>query len=232
MRPYLILKLEGVMQAWGGHTFEDRRPSELFPTRSGLLGLLAACLGIDRRDDERQQALAESVIFTVRVDCPPLKMTDYHTVKNSRLDYKSLKSAETIQTWREYLLDAKYTVAVAATEAATVSLDDIALALHKPVFTPFLGRRSCPLGRPLLVESITAKCAKDALHSIVISRVDSDHRLPSEAPQTLTFYTEELESGAAPLWLRDKPIPGRRRQFATRQVSIISETQGGNHVSE
>ena len=230
MRPYLILKLEGVMQAWGGHTFEDRRPSELFPTRSGLLGLLAACLGIDRRDDERQRSLAESVIFTVRVDCPPLKMTDYHTVKNSRLDYESLKSAETIQTWREYLLDAKYTVAVGATETATISLQDIASALTKPVFTPFLGRRSCPLGRPLLVDSVTAKCARDALHSVVVSQIGINEKSQPGTDQPLTIYTEELENGAASLWLRDKPIPNRHRQFATRQVSIISEEQEGNHV--
>ncbi len=231
MRPYLIFKLEGVMQAWGGHTFEDRRPSELFPTRSGLLGLLAACLGIDRRDEARQQALAESVAFTVRVDCPPLKMTDYHTVKNSRLNYASLKSAETIQTWREYLLDAKYTVAVGATEGAAVSLDDIALALRKPVFTPFLGRRSCPLGRPLFEGMVEAESAKDALQSIAISRVNSDDRSPPDEPQSLTLYTEESEASAS-LWLRDKPVTGRRRQFAVRQVNIISDHQGGSHVPE
>ena len=47
MPRYLILRLDGPMQAWGTHTFEDFRPSNLFPTRSGLLGLLGACLGID-----------------------------------------------------------------------------------------------------------------------------------------------------------------------------------------
>ena len=50
MSRYLILRLDGPMQAWGSHTFEDFRPSNLFPTRSGLLGLLGACLGIDRGD--------------------------------------------------------------------------------------------------------------------------------------------------------------------------------------
>lgn len=50
MNQYLALKLQGVMQAWGGHTYEDLRHTELIPTRSGILGLLAACLGIDRQD--------------------------------------------------------------------------------------------------------------------------------------------------------------------------------------
>ena len=48
MPRYLILKLQGPMQAWGPILFEDFRPSHLFPTRSALLGLIGACLGIDR----------------------------------------------------------------------------------------------------------------------------------------------------------------------------------------
>lgn len=47
MRSYLILRLAGPMQAWGQPTFEGTRPTGRFPTRSGLLGLLGACLGID-----------------------------------------------------------------------------------------------------------------------------------------------------------------------------------------
>ena len=43
MPRFLVQKLDGPMQAWGTHTYEDFRPSNLFPTRSGLLGLLGAC---------------------------------------------------------------------------------------------------------------------------------------------------------------------------------------------
>lgn len=68
MPNYLILRLDGPMQAWGTHTFEDYRPCNSFPTRSGLLGLLGACLGIDRRDTSALNRLADSVEFTVRVD--------------------------------------------------------------------------------------------------------------------------------------------------------------------
>ena len=67
MSKFLILRLDGPMQAWGTHTFEDFRPSNLYPTRSGLLGLLGACLGIERSDLVGQTQLAASVEFTVRV---------------------------------------------------------------------------------------------------------------------------------------------------------------------
>lgn len=89
MRDHLILKLQGVMQAWGEHTFEGLRPSTNFPTRSALAGLLAACLGIDRNDRKQQQALADSFLYAVRQDetrWSVIKMTDYHTVKDARED--------------------------------------------------------------------------------------------------------------------------------------------------
>lgn len=47
MQDYLILQLNGPMQSWGLPTFEGIRPSAPFPGRSGLLGLLGACLGIN-----------------------------------------------------------------------------------------------------------------------------------------------------------------------------------------
>ena len=61
MRDYLILKLQGPMQAWGRESFEGLRPSELFPGRSALIRFAGACLGVERIDQKRQQALAGSV---------------------------------------------------------------------------------------------------------------------------------------------------------------------------
>lgn len=216
MTDYLILKLEGPMQSWGGHTFEDSRPSELFPTRSGLLGLLAACLGYNRTDVDKQQALAASLLFAVRIDNKPIKMVDYHTVKDARKEYQGLKSNETIQTWREYLQDAKYTVAIWLTDHASVTLDDLVAAINKPVFTPFLGRRSCPLVRPLFESRITAN---DEL--AVLSEVK---------PGVGTIYSEISAVGKPKLLMRDVPIHGRKRQFATRTITIHAK-EGSGHVS-
>ena len=59
MRSYLILRLAGLMQAPGQLTLKEMRPTGRFPTRSGLLGLLGACLGIQRDDTSSLQALSE-----------------------------------------------------------------------------------------------------------------------------------------------------------------------------
>jgi len=204
MRDYLILKLQGPMQSWGKDSFEGLRPSELFPGRSALLGLLGACLGVERTDQQRLQDLASSVSFAVRVDKQGQKMTDYHTVKDAREDYRGLKSHDTIQTWREYWQDACYTVAVWANANAVVSLADIEQAIKQPFYTPVLGRRSCPLARPLFETKLAAESALAALAQTVINQG--------------TIYSEEDSPGAIPIKKRDVPIIHQPRQFASRTL--------------
>ena len=222
MSHYLILRLDGPMQAWGTHTFEDFRPSNLFPTRSGLLGLLGACLGIDRRDHTGMEQLAESVEFTVRADRAVLrfdleknmpkdavKLPDFHTVLAARkVDGSANKNP--VVSRREYLFDASFTVAIGAKPDATVSLENIASALRYPCYTPVLGRRSCPITRPLLEgDAIEASDAKAALASA----------LPTGG---LIYAEGDLRSGQ-PMSMRDVPMHGRNRQFGTRQVYIHKE---------
>jgi len=229
MGDYLLLKLQGPMQAWGEHTFEGTRPSGNFPTRSALLGLLGACLGIRRNQFDRLQQLADSVLFAVRRDrrrietewgdaktLPPCKMTDYHTVKDARQHYVGLKSHETIQTWREYLLDVEYTVALWVHADAAVTLQDLETAVQRPVFTPYLGRRSCPLATPLYCRRVAAKNVLEALQHVepVGGVVYSDQPLDDMESRTMR--------------LRDVPLAGQPRQFASRTVHV----HGGDHVSE
>lgn len=226
MRDFLILKLHGPMQAWGEHTFEGLRPSANFPTRSGLLGLLGACLGIARNDRIRLQSLADSVGMAVRVDkrnvirkdgrSRPLrvvKITDYHTVKDAREDYAGLKSHETIQTWREYLYDAEFTVALWNHPNAALSLDDLEKALKRPHFTPYLGRRSCPITRPLFQTRLESPDLLEALKSV--------------APHGGTIYSEE-KADVRMKRVRDVPLIHQPRQFAGRNLYV----HGGEYVPE
>lgn len=222
MARYLILRLDGPMQAWGTHTFEDFRPSSLFPTRSGLLGLLGACLGIDRSDHAGLEQLAQSVEFTVRADRAvrrpdveqliskaAVKLPDYHTILDARkVDGSTNKNA--VESRREYLFDAAFTVVIGEKQNAPVTLTAIADALLRPCFTPVLGRRSCPISRPLLdgppVEASDAKVA-----------------LASALPVGGLIYAEGDLVSTQPLRIRDVPMYGRHRQFGTRQVYLHKE---------
>ena len=217
MRDHLILKLQGVMQAWGEHTFEGLRPSTNFPTRSAMVGLLAACLGIDRDDRQKQQALADSFLYAVRQDETGrnvIKMSDYHTVKDAREDYIGLKSHDTIVTQREYLLDAAFTAAIWNTDEAAYSLDQLQEAICQPHFTPFLGRRSCPITRPLFENRIQAVHANEALKLV--------------EPGTGIIYSEEDLPDAASInkhryRVRDVPLSNQPRQFASRMVFVYGK---------
>jgi CRISPR system Cascade subunit CasD len=218
MRDFLILKFQGPMQAWGEHTFEGLRPSGNFPTRSGILGLLGACLGIRRTELGRLQRLADSVGIAVRQDERKdrriMKITDYHTIKDARVEYSGLKSHETIQTWREYLLDAHFTAAIWNHEGADVTLETIEGAVKKPFFTPYLGRRSCPLTRPLFEKRLTADGPVNALLQI--------------GPHGGTIYSDEGEENTPRFRVRDVPLVRQPRQFTGRNIFVY----GGDHVPE
>ena len=221
MPRFLILRLDGPMQAWGTHTFEDFRPSNLYPTRSGLLGLLAACLGIERSDHAGQAALAASVEFSVRVDTaverpgrkqpqkkPGVKLPDFHTVMDARkVDGKVNKFP--VVSRREYLFDAAFTVAIGSKTDAPVALAAITDALRRPLYTPTLGRRACPPTRPLLDGEVEA--------------ADGVAALRASSGSGALIYSESLES-AQPLRLRDVPLHGNKRQFGTRLVYLHKET--------
>ncbi len=219
MSRFLILNLKGPLQAWGTHTFEDFRPSNLFPTRSGLLGLIAACVGIDRKDHEGLNQLARSVEFTVKVDRGGVKLSDYHTIIEARRANRKPKEGETVQTRREYLFDASFLVAIGARPSATISLDAILGAVQKPVYTPSLGRRSCPLSEPLFVSSQEAETGKDALNLIF-------------GAKGVVYAENKPLKGQQCLMMRDVPMHGKTRRFGTRMVYIHAETKEVLDVSQ
>lgn len=230
MQNYLIIKLQGAMQAWGGHTYEDYRPSLIFPTRSGMVGLLGACLGIEREDIKALKALNESFQLTVRANrrkveqrqskadkfVPMQKITDFHTVQHARkVDGKP--RPEAIVSRREYLCDAEFTVALVFVEKAVYGLDRVKQAIQKPVYTPFLGRRSCPIQRPLYEAVVNAENVQVALSLI--------------EPYQGTLYSETKLDGSTAMMARDQPLFATNvRQFNNRKVYILGS--GGEHVSE
>ncbi|MFE5302012.1 type I-E CRISPR-associated protein Cas5/CasD [Streptomyces sp. NPDC056632] len=135
----LTLRLAGPLQAWGSTARFARRTTESAPTKSGVIGLLAATAGIDRADDEQLQALA-ALRFGVRIDQPGTRLRDFQTAHH-RVTGESMPLSE-----RFYLADAVF---VAALEGDRQLLERLHTALKQPVYMPFLGRRSCPPAQPV-----------------------------------------------------------------------------------
>ncbi len=134
------------MQAWGGPVIGDNRPTLPFPTRSGVLGLVAACMGILRSENDRLLALAEGTRVHVRVDPAGTPLVDDQTIQDNP---NASPTRQTIQSKRTYLCDASFAVVVVP--GPHTSLEAIASAAVFPVFAPFLGRRTCVLSTPLLI---------------------------------------------------------------------------------
>ncbi|MFE3790363.1 type I-E CRISPR-associated protein Cas5/CasD [Streptomyces goshikiensis] len=73
----LLIRLAGPLQSWGITGRFARRDTHSRPTKSGVIGLCAAALGLPR--EEPLGELAE-MRFGVRADRPGTSLRDYHTV--------------------------------------------------------------------------------------------------------------------------------------------------------
>jgi CRISPR system Cascade subunit CasD len=128
------------------------------PTRTGVFGVLASSLGVERTRTTEIEALHDSIGFAVRIEDPGARMTDYHTAmvprgaqvrgQSSRWHELQAGRPEAQVTYRDYVVGGLYTIAHWERPAAKVSLDQIKAALLQPVFAPFAGRASCSFGLP------------------------------------------------------------------------------------
>jgi CRISPR system Cascade subunit CasD len=149
----LFLRLEGPMQAWGVQEskFVVRRTAAA-PTKSGVIGMLCAALGVPRDQAcEKWLPKLNSVRMGVRIDRPGVRWWDYHTVgagMEMRIaESKGKTKAGAMLTRREYLCDASFLVSLLG-EPALIA--ELAGAMKEPRWTLYLGRKSCPPSRPLL----------------------------------------------------------------------------------
>lgn len=136
MMSTLLLRLAGPLQSWGTSSKFDIRKTEKYPSKSGVVGMLASALGM-RRDSDLGRLTA--LRFGVRVDSEGELVRDLHT---ARKDEKT-----SYLTTRHYLSDAVFLAGFEGDDEIYLSeLDD---ALRAPAYPLFLGRRSCPPVLPL-----------------------------------------------------------------------------------
>lgn len=135
----LLLRLAGPLQAWGDESKFEYRKTESFPTKSGIIGLLSAALG--RRRDEVLDDL-NVLNFGIRIDQPGELLHDFHTARTA--DNKN-----TYVTHRYYLSDAIFLVGLESDDKE--KLKNLEEALKQPVYSLFLGRRSCPPTLPIIL---------------------------------------------------------------------------------
>lgn len=155
----LVLRLAGPLQSWGSKGQFNRRETGREPTKSGIVGLLAAAEG--RRRSESIEDLL-NIQLGVRNDQPGTVLRDYHTVSDyrgrkllkSEVNSKGIQVATsppkyTHVTERFYLQDAVFTAYISA---GADMLSGLATALLHPRFPLALGRRACVPTQPLVLK--------------------------------------------------------------------------------
>jgi len=227
MNNYLMFQLYGPMAAWGDIAVGQYRPSFAHPSKSSIIGLLAAALGIRRDEEERQKSLTESCSFAVLVESMGTLMRDYHTTQvpsaqKGKVHYtrqSELETADlnTILSSRDYRCDAAYIVAISVVEGSPFSLSQLASALTKPVFTIYLGRKSCPLAMPLNPQIVTSHTLCDAFEYVLPA--NELRGIILKAPQNVYWENDSVNGFELQqvVTRRDEPLSRRRWQFGDRR---------------
>lgn len=209
----LLLRLAGPMQSWGIDSKVDVRGTSAHPSKSGVIGMIAAAMG-RTRDDSLDDL--RSLGFGTRIDQPGVLMRDYHTVHSAKSAYV---------TERYYMEDAVFLVGLEGDEELLKTIDQ---ALRHPYYPLFMGRRSCP---------VTGKL------SLGIRDVPLGAALREEPWQAASWYVDrhpdaELEitmdsDGSDGYMIRDEPVSfsQRKRSYGFRKVKTSGIRVDGNNSS-
>lgn len=160
MPSFLTFTLSAPLGAMGELAVGEIRDGRTRPARSALLGLIAACLGLDRADEGAHVALETGYGLATAVHPGGRPLLDYHTAQvpprqrglrhaTRREEVADRLANNTVLSRREYRTDLFVRVVLWRREGARWSLEALEEALRRPVFIPYLGRRSCPLDRPM-----------------------------------------------------------------------------------
>ena len=211
----LILRLEGPLQSWGERSKWDNRDSALMPTKSGVIGIIACCMGVPR-DDERMLELHQKLRIAVRADMPGRLGVDYHTVSAECLltaegkprKKEKGKDESTIISKRQYLQDASFLAVVSSTDEDL--LDSVEYSLRHPKWVAYLGRKSCVPTYPLI------PVVTDEFDSMEQAINDLPFAERTE-PERLSFRAE-IEDPAG-IYTRGDSLVSVDRHFSIRRVN-------------
>lgn len=227
MTKLLMFTLEAPLAAMGDIAVGERRYGAERPAKSALLGLVAAALGIDRRDDDRHLVLGRSFAVAVRVTAEASLVTDYHTVQApparkgrcwaTRREELAEPDLGTIVSLREYRADASVVVALwprpGADSSRRPALEEIAAALRRPAYTLYFGRKCCPLGRPPAPEVLEAPTLSEAFAAY--DRLEAERSGRKSNPLADTIYADR-DAGS---WLGEE---WRENRLVRRRDEVVS----------
>ncbi len=227
----LLLRLEGPMQAWGTTSRFNQRDTGKEPSKSGVIGLVAAAIGIDREEWDRLEPLTK-LRFGVRHDRPGILRKDYQTVGCAD-SYPIIKangdlSKDGVISERYYLADAAFLIGLEGDDYKL--LEDMHEALNNPRWVLGLGRKSYLPSEPIYLKDGLKenKMIKEAFSSYPLFRRGTEN-IPE---QILCSFESSDRSGRM---VMDQLLSSfSERKFGSRFVvsELLSFGKEAGHVSQ
>lgn len=211
----LLIELEGPMQSWGYRSRFSIRDTGLEPSKSGVIGLIAAALGRLRSDDISDLA---GLRFGVRVEREGIIKKEFQTAQN--IIRAEGGSGSNQIAYKKYLANARF---IAAVSGNVELLSAIKTALLNPYFTQYLGRRSYPPSVPV-INPVYTNPAPGSLESVLHSHphaiITSNKYSPDTYPVTLRIVRDALpgEESVTMDFRRDIPVSFARKEYHIRTV--------------
>lgn len=229
--PTMLLRLVGPMQSWGTTSRFDQRDTGKEPSKSGVVGLLAAAMGIDRENWEDLKPLTH-LSMGVRHDRPGVPKKEYQTAgcaeNDSIIKADGTQSKDGVVSHRFYLADAAFLVALAGNDHAF--LERLHNALRDPVWPLALGRKSYIPSEPIWMEN----ALQDVPLREALARwpwIATPRRWEASPEKLLISLESEDGSGVLKM---DQPLSSfSERRFGARFVRSewFPFPQGVTHVS-
>ncbi|MDD7305341.1 MAG: type I-E CRISPR-associated protein Cas5/CasD [Peptoniphilaceae bacterium] len=139
----ILLKFASPLQSWGTNSHFNIRHTDLHPSKSALIGMLAAAFGYKRDQDKEIQEL-NKIDFALRVDQIGAVTKDFQVARHE------YNKKNVYLTDRYYLEDSIFLVAIGSNDEDL--MEKIEYALKNPYYQLFLGRKSVPINADFFIE--------------------------------------------------------------------------------
>jgi CRISPR system Cascade subunit CasD len=225
---YLALILDAPMQSWGVESRFQRRTTGLHPSKSGVIGMICAAMGLAKGSAQERatlRMLAQLKMTSIAIpgrrrnpwsaeteELAVGRLEDFHTVLGTRRAGGSV-NPDPVVTRRQYLVDARFGVVL---EGDRELLERVADDLQDPRWGVWFGRKSCLPAAPIY-------------RGLFATHSDAQRELTDNTPlEAFTVVTEVERFDEGTDSLSDQPVsfgdsrssgPDKRR-FAPRRIKV------------
>jgi CRISPR system Cascade subunit CasD len=228
---YLALVLDGPLQSWGFASRFQRRTTGLHPTKSGVIGIICAAMGLAKGSPEERELLPQLTSLNMisiaiprqapggeGTPLPVRRLEDYHTVLGTRRASGAMNQ-DAVVTRRQYLQDARFGVVL---EGPRPLLERAEAKLNDPVWGVWLGRKSCIPAQPVFV----SRCeSADTAWKAILRACGLSEDTPMQTFTTITDVKNFVEGTDS---VSDQPVSfgdgsnsgSDKRQFAVRRIAL------------